>query len=204
MRALGATVVLSLALAGIAAPDPALAEAPGEPEVVEQIDEVELVEVVQAVHVSPAGASAGHSLASTYGRLHPAFVHLPIGFLALLLVFELANLFRPREEAARCSMLALAAAVLAALPSVASGVIRTMEMWPTAPPPEALADHRLLMLLASALLVVALVLRLARRNRLSGAPRLAYLVIIAIAFGVAAVGAHMGGRPAFGEHHLPF
>jgi hypothetical protein len=67
-----------------------------------------------------------------------------------------------------------------------------------------LVVHRTLNLVVAGLLLVALALRLARRNRLDGWWRRAYLVVVFAATGVVLVAADFGGRMVYGPNYLPW
>ena len=49
-----------------------------------------------------------------------------------------------------------------------------------------------------------LIIRLARRNKLEGALRWIYLLLLIIASVVVGFGGHLGGQLVYGEQHLPF
>lgn len=175
-------------------------------EEIEEIEDVEVVEVVQAVssHSAAAAADQGFTVMSVYGRLHPAFAHLPIGFLLLLVVLEVFYQLRPSDGASKLTMVALVATFFSAMPSLLSGFLRAYEMWHATEPPDLLADHRALMFAMTGVIGVALVLRFAKRKSFTGGARYTYLVLLFAAAVLAAVGGHMGGKLVFGARHLPF
>jgi uncharacterized membrane protein len=193
-----------LAVLGLAFLLPGAAAASSTDEAIEEVVEVEVVEVVQAVDSAAGRASREIGAVQVYGRMHPALVHLPIGFLFLAVLLELAALTRRGREFVGCAGFALAATLIACLPALVSGFVRTSEMWPAGAPPDTATWHRNLMLGMAALAALALVLRVAFRGRLAGARRAAYLAVLAAAVVVAGVGGHLGGKLVFGESFLPF
>ena len=64
--------------------------------------------------------------------------------------------------------------------------------------------HRNVMLAALGCTVVALVLRLWRKNQLAGAVYYAYLGFLLVATALMSLGGHLGGKLVFGEDYLPF
>lgn len=175
-------------------------EAPDGPiESVEQVEEVEVIQAVETVN-HPEGDRA--RALDVFGRLHPALVHLPLGFLVLLVAFELIGLTRRGERLALCGGTVLWASLLVAIPALISGMVRAGEMWPVGAPPELLADHRNAMLAATGAIVAALALRLARRGRLERGWRAAYLALLIAGAIAAGIGGHLGGELVFGEGFL--
>lgn len=155
----------------------------------------------------PATAIAPRfELKQVFGRLHPIFVHLPIGWLTLLVLLELAALVRRRDEGGGFRLAVLALTVASCIPAVVSGLIRADEVTAQAPDAARLAGlHRNLMLAVSGASLLALSVRLGLgRKQLVGLPRLLYLAILIAAAGLLTVGAHLGGKLAFGERYLPF
>jgi hypothetical protein len=114
--------------------DPAVDEEVEAVEVVEVVQQVEEVEAVVAIATGPADETAW-SAWQVVGRFHPAFVHLPIGFLLLLLILELLALVRRSPGLAACGLAAHVLTALAAVPAVLSGFLRSAEMWTAGGPP---------------------------------------------------------------------
>jgi hypothetical protein len=81
---------------------------------IEEVVEVEVVQVVQAVDSAAGSAPREIGAVQVYGRMHPALVHLPIGFLFLVALLEIATLTRRGQALAGCTGLALAAALAVA------------------------------------------------------------------------------------------
>lgn len=189
----------------VSLPATADVDAGDDDEKIEEVDNVELVQVVQAVSSHRGQAqSEGYTITSVYGRLHPALVHLPIGFLVMLFLLEVFGRLRPSDGAKRLTFVALAATFFSTLPSLLSGFLRTSEMWPASPPPELLADHRLMMILVGVLVAMALAVRVFRKNRLEGIVGYIYMGLLIGAVVLAGIGGHLGGKLVFGPQHLPF
>jgi uncharacterized membrane protein len=198
------TLLLLLALQATATPARA-ADARPDP------DEVEETEVTPIAGSPAAGGGSAIpppriELKLLLGRLHPIFVHLPIGWLTLLVLLELAALVRRRDaiDGIRLALLALTAT--SCVPAVLSGLLRADEITRQAPDSAALATlHRNLMLALSGASLLALGIRLQRgRDRLVGLPRALYLAVLLAASALLVYGAHLGGKLAFGERYLPF
>lgn len=188
---------------GGAAARPADGAAAEKVEGIEQIEEIQAVEEVEVVEpASAAAAPAGFGWAEALGRLHPLAVHLPIGWLLALLLFDLGGLVfgRPGLERAGLWLVVLSAA--AALPAVLSGLLRAAELGARGAGGPLLVDHRNWMLATAALVVIAAGLRLGRRNRLPGPWRWAYLGLIAVACGALIWGGHLGGQLVYGQDFL--
>lgn len=151
--------------------------------------------------VETAGGRRTLSLWQLVGRLHPLLVHLPIGWLLLLLLVELAALRRAAGEGwQRLGRGLLVATLLVALPAVVSGLLRADAL-----PPEPLMNlHRNVMLGLVGLLVVALPLRLGGGAKPPLGRRLGYLALLAAAVCLLLWGGHLGGVLVRGPNYLPF
>jgi len=195
----------------------ALAAAAVADEPAEELEEIEEVETIEEVDVVPAGgggagtAAGGEGagekrlgFAETAARMHPALVHLPIGWLLLLLLVDLVGVGLAREPFRAVGPWIGVLTVLAFVPAAATGLLRQ-----SFPPYDRVADpllvtHRTLMLAVAGVTLVAVALRLLRRNRLTGAWKWAYLVLLAGAAATITIAGHLGGKLVFGENYLPF
>lgn len=191
--------IVLFALGSIAIAQPAPAPA------AQADDDIEEVDDVVEVKVAPVAASTGVAgLPDLIGRLHPAVVHFPIAWLVLLFLFDLGAFVLRKESCERCGVVVLAVAVASCLPALASGFLREDRMGAT-PEMDALIDvHKLLMLAVTGVAALALVLRLARRNRLAGGWKAVYLALVAVAAALVGAGGHWGGKIVYGKDFLPF
>lgn len=196
---------LGLAFVVLAAPTFVLGQA-GAPAAGDDIEEIEEIETVEDVVVAPAAGGAARELGvlEIVGRMHPALVHLPIAWLILLLLVDLAGVALGREPFRAVGIWLAGLLVLSFIPAAAAGLIRA-----TFPPYTAQTEglvflHRNLMLTVAGLTVAAFVLRLVRRNRLAGALQWAYLALLVAAVGLVTVAGHIGAKLVFGEDYLPF
>ena len=179
-------------------------EPPGEVEEVEDLEVVEVVEPNGAGAGAPEAAARSTGLAELAGRTHPLLVHLPIGFLLLLLLLDVAGLALGRDAFRAVGPWVGGLTVLSFVPAAVSGLLRYAY-----PPYDRVYDglvyaHRNVMLVTAALMAVAFALRLSRRNRLAGAWKAAYLVLLVGAVALLTYGGHLGGKLVFGEDYLPF
>lgn len=159
-------------------------------------DDVEEVDVTPAI-VTPVQKTAPPSL---LGKLHPLTVHIPIGWLLLLLLVELAALRWQwlLDVGAPFALLTVAAFV----PALVTGFLRAQSMAPAVA--ERVLQHRNMMLLAAGALLVATITRWARRKHFAGGPRVVYLFLLLLAVAFLSLGGHLGGELVFGEGYLPF
>ncbi|HEY7352751.1 MAG TPA: c-type cytochrome domain-containing protein [Terriglobales bacterium] len=129
-----------------------------------------------------------------FGRFHPLLVHLPIGFLVLLPLLELAGSTRPalREAAGFVLQIAVAACVitlafgiLLAYGSGVSGTTVTRHMWA-----------------GIVLLVELLVCLIVRPPWAAGQVRRVYPVVLAVTLLTLTFTAHLGGSLTHGSDYL--
>ena len=165
---------------------------------------IEMVDDVQVADVSDASAPASLFALQIIGRNHAAAVHLPIGLLFAICLAAVAQLILKKEALGGCAYLFEAAAALSFVPAALSGMLRAQELFGGGDPAEPFFEHRNLMILSLAVLLAALGLRIARKNRLTGKLAWVHLGLIFAAFFIAAVGAHHGGMLVYGESFLPY
>ncbi len=160
----------------------------------EIVEELEFLEEDETVNTSL-------SLTALLGRLHPAVVHFPIGWLVLLLIMDSAALVLRKTTLVRWGPFLLGGTVLSMLPAIATGLLR----YSAYSQPDSLAlDHRNLIFIMAALCLTALSVRLVKRNDLRGIVRWIYLLLILSATVLILMASHHGGQLVFGEAYLPF
>lgn len=135
-------------------------------------------------------------------RFHPPFLHFPIAFwitgTALDLVLAVTGLTLPGADGFWLPHLLLWAGVVAALPTVATGLIDYARL------PRAIQDGRLLKLhmlcMSTAFMVFlgAVVWRV-KSGGFAADPATAMLVLEILGAAALVVGGHAGGRVVFGE-----
>jgi uncharacterized membrane protein len=180
----------------------ALAQTPPAPAAADDIEEVDDVVEVKA---APAVATAGPAgVSDLLGRLHPAVVHFPIAWLLLLLLLDLGAFVLRRDACERCGVVVLAVAVASCLPALASGLLREDHVGSAPGMADLVGVHEGLMFAVTGVAALALALRLARRNRLAGGWKAAYLALVAAAAVLVGVGGHWGGKLVYGKDFLPF
>jgi uncharacterized membrane protein len=167
---------------------------------VEGIEEVTEVTEVPAVKTPGQVASAFKVI----GRIHSALVHVPIGWLTLLLLLDLATFLLKRADFERVGVYVLIGTVLSFFPAIAAGFLRMDELTGDVNVPALMTLHRNLILLMATLTAVALMLRLFKRNQLRGFWKVSYISLIFAAVLLISVAGHVGGKLVFGENFLPF
>ena len=192
---LAATLLMVPAAARAEEPKPAAAAAD-----VEDLDDVQEVAPAKAPDAPPPSG-----VVAVVSKLHPAFVHIPIGWLLMVLLLDLAAFALGRVEFGRWGLFALIGTALSLIPAGVSGMLRE-DGFAGAPAStmSLIGTHKSLMMSMAAAVLVALVLRVSRRNRLDGFWKGAYLALVVAAFGLIVVGGHLGGKIVFGSDHLPF
>jgi len=186
-------VALAFPLAPLVAQETAGDGAAEEIEEFEVIDDFEIVETEKALGFS-----------ELLGRLHPAMVHFPIGWITLLLLLELATVLLGRRELEPAGRWVLALGILGFLPALATGFLRADQFTVSAGIDSPVFLHRNLALLTLLICVAALALRWKAGKTLGGAMRWAYLTLVAMAVLLIGYVGHLGGKMVYGENFLPF
>ncbi|MEE8410050.1 MAG: DUF2231 domain-containing protein [Myxococcota bacterium] len=167
---------------------------------IEHIENIEDLDGLEEV----TSAGSGDGFADLIGRFHPSMVHVPIGWMMLLALVELAVFLGGRKELERAGFLLLLGTAAAFLPAIATGLLRLSHL---PQDPASLAPallHRNILFAAFAMLLLATGLRVWRRSSFTGAVRHAYIGFIIVAAALVAAGAHLGGKLVYGEGYLPF
>ena len=165
-------------------------------EEIEIIEELSEVEEIVPQTTEPPGAW------EVMGRLHPAAVHIPIGWILMLLIVELGIMVLRKREWEKWSTIVLVLTLISLVPAVSSGLIRASDY----PPDESglLALHRNLMFVVSGLLLAAAAVRITGNRKFQGALRWAHFFLVMASAAFVTIGGHLGGKLVFGENHLPF
>jgi uncharacterized membrane protein len=192
-----AALLAVLVLAG-ATGNLALAE---EVEVIEELDDVE-----ELAGATPGTVEKRASLefGEMVGRFHPALVHVPIAWLLLLFIVDAGALVFRRRGWERAGLLLHIGTLISFVPAMLTGLIRASHVVLDESQLTTLNLHRNLNIAVVALVVVALAVRLKRRNHLGGVVKLAYLVLVLTSVALVSVAGHIGGKMVFGENYLPF
>ncbi len=177
-----------------------------ETENIEQVEKVETVEVIQAVQIveTPSGEDTSMGFVDLVGRFHPASVHMPLGFLVALFVFEILVLLGVAKDGGRTGLILGIMTVLSFIPATLSGFARAMELERLGSASSFLANHRNLMLAMALMALAAVIIRWKKRDRLEGTFKIAYMVLLCLSVLAALAGGHLGGKMVFGENFLPF
>lgn len=163
------------------------------------LDAVETPQLQQKAAGDESNSVAG--VAKLLGRIHPAVVHLPIGFILLLLVLDFLWATGLVKGLEKSGLIAAAATVASFVPAAISGFIRSSEMFGSDEPPLLLA-HRNFMIAAGVMIAVGFVIRVVNKNRLEGKYRILYMSIILLAVALVLLGGHEGGKLVHGLDFL--
>lgn len=140
----------------------------------------------------------------SWPEIHGAITHFPVALLMAAAAFEIGVLLtrnKERQEAWRTtSFWMLVVAVVTAVPSLLSGYITGLTVFPkNARAPIIFDWHWMSALATTALSIVALWWRVRQRDRLSRPTRLACVLLMTIAAGVVGGTGYWGGKMVFGD-----
>lgn len=160
-------------------------------------EDLEDFEAVDATALQE-GDTQGPTWSAFLGYFHSALIHLPIGWLLLVVLSDVAFfVLGSASTLGNLSRPLLGLTILSFIPAIVSGLMR-FESLGLAPEDAAPAlFHRNLILGAFAALVGAWAIRYFYHLR--GRPLVAYLLLIIAAFSLVSFAAHQGGEMVFGE-----
>lgn len=144
---------------------------------------------------APAGT------ADFLGRLHLVLVHLPIGWLLLLLLVDLGTFGLKLREWIRAGALVLFGTFISLVPTVITGFIR-MTYLSTPANQDLLMLHRNLSLGLVAVILLAFLERIRSRNKLQGPTMYFYLALLVTAVVLLALSSYLGAQISFGRNIL--
>ena len=133
------------------------------------------------------------------GRLHLILVHLPIGWLLLLLLVDIGTFGLKLKEGNRAGALLLFGTFISLVPAVITGFIRVTYV-STSENLELLQLHRNLSLGLVAVILLAFLERIRSRNKLEGSPKLFYLALVVAAVVLLGLAGYLGAQISFGPH----
>jgi uncharacterized membrane protein len=165
----------------------------------EEIEELDSFDDFEIVEADPEPG-----LPELAGRMHPALVHFPIGWITLVLLLDLLTFVLGRRELETAGLWVLAFGVLAFIPAAASGLLRADTLTVSAGIYYPVELHRNLAFLVLLICLIALVTRFKSRKNLTGAVQWAYLAMMVAAAGLIGFVGHLGGKMVYGENFLPF
>lgn len=140
----------------------------------------------------------------SWSQVHGALTHFPVALLITAVVFDIGSLrsrHKERQDAWRtASFWMLAGAVVMAVPSLLSGYVTSLTVFPGKARPPAILDwHWMSALATSALTALVLWWRVRSRDRLAGKSRLACTLLMTTAAGVVSFTGHLGGAMVFDD-----
>ncbi len=170
------------------------------------VQAVETIEIVQVTETSEETTVESDSpgLLKTIGRMHPALVHTPIGFLIALLLLELFSFSKRPDNNDNAGVFMCGITAISTLPATLSGFLRTSEIFEGRPVSDLLNQHRILMMATGVLIAIAFSVRFAKKMRFRNPPGALYFSLLIFATLCAVYGGHLGGKLVFGENYLPF
>ena len=134
------------------------------------------------------------------GRFHPIFLHLPVGILTLLCLFELiCSTERGEQKFGEASLLMLVLGSAGAVLAVFAGIMLSREGGYAG---GNFSLHQTMGLIGTAGVLLALVVRLMAMGRESMELLNAYRAVYFISFGIMGLGAHFGGNMSHGNKFL--
>ena len=134
------------------------------------------------------------------GRFHPILLHLPVGILAVLCLFELiCSTRRGEQKFGDASLLMLVLGSAGAVLAVFAGIMLSREGGYVG---GNFSLHQTMGLIGTAGVLIALVVRLTAMGRNSMELLNAYRAVYYISFGIMGLGAHFGGNMSHGNKFL--
>ena len=134
------------------------------------------------------------------GRFHPIILHLPVGILAVLCLFELiCSTRRGEQKYGDASLLMLLLGSAGAVFAVFAGIMLSREGGYVG---GNFSLHQTMGLLGTAGVLIALVVRLIAMGRGSMELLNAYRALYFVSFGIMGLGAHFGGNMSHGNKFL--
>ena len=147
---------------------------------------------------APKGEAS--SMVLFIGRFHPILLHLPVGILAVLCVFELlCSTRRGESNYGEASLLMLVFGSAGSVLAVFAGIMLSREGGYVG---GNFSLHQTMGLLGTAGVLIALVIRLYAMGRNSMELLNAYRAVFFISFGIMGLGAHFGGNMSHGNKFL--
>ena len=147
---------------------------------------------------APKGEAS--SMVLFIGRFHPILLHLPVGILSVLCLFELICSTRAGEEKyGEASLLMLVLGAAGAVFAVFAGIMLSREGGYVG---GNFSLHQTMALAGTIGVLIALVVRLMAMGRSSTELLNAYRALYFISFGIMGLGAHFGGNMSHGNKFL--
>ncbi|MCB1279763.1 c-type cytochrome domain-containing protein [Prosthecobacter sp.] len=134
------------------------------------------------------------------GRFHPILLHLPVGVLGLLCVFELiCSTRRGESKFGEASLLMLVVGAAGSVMAVFAGIMLSREGGYVG---GNFSLHQTMGLIGTAGVLLSLVVRIVAMSRYSSELLNAYRALYFISFGIMGLGAHFGGNMSHGNKFL--
>lgn len=137
-------------------------------------------------------------------EFHGAITHFPIAFLIAVLAFDLGAALFKKQEWKVVSFWLLVAAVVSAVPTYISGLKTADALYGKAPHlPVIASQHRLYALIASVVALIALLIRVAKKDKATGpALGLVWVLTLVMVASISYAG-FLGGKMVFGTNSEP-
>jgi uncharacterized membrane protein len=134
------------------------------------------------------------------GRFHPILLHLPVGVLGLLCLFELiCSTRRGEAKFGDASLIMLVVGAAGSVLAVFAGIMLSREGGYVG---GNFSLHQTMGLIGTAGVLLALMVRIVAMSRRSGELLNAYRALYYISFGIMGLGAHFGGNMSHGNKFL--
>ena len=161
-------------------------------------------EVINVEEVQTVNPAAEPGATEMVGRLHPAFVHFPVAWIVILIIFEIIALRSKDPNWSRASFVILFLTVLSFIPALTTGFL--LEETASGGPGfhDLLELHETLNITAACILAAGFLIQLFLVRDNSPLWKRAYLACIFISTGMVLFSAHVGGKMVYGENFFPF
>ncbi len=169
-----------------------------------EVEVVETVEDIETVDTSGTDEDSGFSVVKIIARNHAASVHLPIGLMMGVLLLELFALVFNKIPVGQSGLILSIATLASFVPAALSGWLRSKEIYASSEAPALFFEHRNLMISAAVVFFCSVVLRLLKKDAISGRIRLVYLGLVVMSVVLVVLGGHHGGQLVYGEAFLPY
>ena len=169
---------------------------------IEEVTDIEEITDIEEVKTSEPAAKPGAS--ELIGRFHPAFVHFPVAWIVILVIFEIVALRTRDPYWSRASFVILFLTVLSFIPAMTTGFLLEDSVGGGPGFHDLLELHETLNIIAACIIAAAFLLQIFLIRDDKSIWKKAYLACVLASAGIVLYSAHVGGKMVFGENFFPF